>query len=209
VERELKVICPPNYGWIQTKLTTDELDYLWSLIKTNGKDPNTRMQSQTNGCYQLIDTENFYEKTLKPLISIYEEQFGNELGQVPVKDRSEYFLSGLWVNYQMENDFFPLHSHNGVYSFVVWMKIPTNFNDQIKNKVKLDRVLFDGLYTSNFSFNYTDILGKNTTYEIEMSSEMEGILTLFPSKLQHQVYPFYNCSEERISVSGNISINNT
>lgn len=208
MEREIKVISPPNYGWIQTKLHQSEMNYLWKLIKDNNKSESSRMQSQTDGCYQLSDIDDyFYENVLKSLVSIYEDQFGNELAKIPVRSCGDYYMDGFWVNYQLQNDFFPLHTHNGVYSFVVWMKIPTSFEDQIKNKVKLDKVLFNGLYTSNFSFNYTNILGKNTTYEIEMSPDIEGTLTLFPSNLQHSVYPFYNCHEERISVSGNISIN--
>ena len=32
-------------------------------------------------------------------------------------------------------------------------------------------------------------------------------MLFFPSKLNHQVYPFLNCEEERISISGNILLN--
>ena len=51
-----------------------------------------------------------------------------------------------------------------------------------------------------------NILGKNITYDFKMSSDLEGTLLLFPSSLQHGVYPFYKCDEERISVSGNICL---
>ena len=33
----------------------------------------------------------------------------------------------------------------------------------------------------------------------------QGMLVFFPSRLNHIVYPFYNCDETRISISGNIS----
>ena len=36
---------------------------------------------------------------------------------------------------------------------------------------------------------------------------MEGTILFFPSQLQHTVYPFYNCEEDRISISGNIGFN--
>ena len=39
-----------------------------------------------------------------------------------------------------------------------------------------------------------------------MSKEMEGTILFFPSELKHTVYPFYNCEEDRISISGNIAI---
>ena len=60
---------------------------------------------------------------------------------------------------------------------------------------------------SNFEFVYTDICGKIMNWDYEMCPELEGTLVFFPSDLNHQVYPFYNCSEERVSISGNIMLN--
>ena len=40
-----------------------------------------------------------------------------------------------------------------------------------------------------------------------LSSEDEGTMLLFPAQLNHQVYPFFDCNEDRISVSGNIALN--
>jgi len=39
-----------------------------------------------------------------------------------------------------------------------------------------------------------------------MSPDMEGTMLFFPANLKHIVYPFYDCKEERISISGNISL---
>ena len=39
-----------------------------------------------------------------------------------------------------------------------------------------------------------------------LSPKDEGIMLFFPSTLYHMVHPFYDCDEERISVSGNIRI---
>ena len=41
----------------------------------------------------------------------------------------------------------------------------------------------------------------------EIDKEVEGGMLFFPAKLQHTVYPFYNCDKERISISGNILFN--
>ena len=40
-----------------------------------------------------------------------------------------------------------------------------------------------------------------------MSPKLEGTMVFFPAQLRHAVYPFYNCDEERISISGNIALN--
>ena len=34
-------------------------------------------------------------------------------------------------------------------------------------------------------------------------------MLFFPSKLNHVVYPFYKCDEERISISGNVGVDTT
>ena len=39
-----------------------------------------------------------------------------------------------------------------------------------------------------------------------MCKDKEGMMVMFPSKLKQQVFPFYNCKEERVSISGNLDI---
>ena len=108
----------------------------------------------------------------------------------------------MWVNYQKQTEFNPRHNHTGIYSFVVWMKIPTNFKDQRKFKIAES----NSSMISNFVFDYKNMLGHETGSIYEMSPKMEGMMLFFPSELNHAVYPFYNCDEERISVSGNLML---
>ena len=110
------------------------------------------------------------------------------------------------VNYQKEGEFNPPHDHNGVYSFVIWMKIPTKHFDQNKNPISLKS---NTHLISAFQFQYTNILGQIRPYIYEMNPEMEVTMLFFPAKLVHGVFPFYNCDEDRISISGNISLNTT
>ena len=52
--------------------------------------------------------------------------------------------------------------------------------------------------------DYRNILGHEVGCIYEMSPEMEGTMLFFPSELHHEVYPFYKCDQERISISGNL-----
>ena len=80
-----------------------------------------------------------------------------------------------------------------------------NPNGPIKKILREQHNLtFHSKAASDFQFTYTDILGNTIEYPIFMSPEMEGTLMLFPSTLHHQVYPFYNTEEPRISISGNL-----
>jgi hypothetical protein len=139
------------------------------------------------------------------LCAKYQKEFDNNLGDsVAVSGKHPYFLGSWWVNYQNQHEFNPLHKHGGVYSFVIWMKIPTHYKDQQRLPISSNS---NNDSVSNFEFVYTDICGKIMNWDYEMCPELEGTLVFFPSDLNHQVYPFYNCSEERISISGNIMLN--
>ncbi len=59
---------------------------------------------------------------------------------------------------------------------------------------------------SNFVISYTDILGNIRNFSYEMNKAREGTLLFSPARLTHQVFPFYHCGDERVSISGNIGV---
>ena len=198
------IITPNNLGWIQTELDDIEIDYLWKCIENKKGSWKFNLAGNITGSYALVDKSDwFFNNTLKPAIKLYAENFKNMGFNVPITERHLYRLTEIWVNYQKQNEFNPLHDHSGVYSFVIWMKIPTSFDDQKKNP--LANQINDNSI-SNFKFQYLNILGQSMNYNYEMSPEWEGTMLFFPSQLLHIVYPFYNCDDERISISGNIKI---
>jgi hypothetical protein len=111
-----------------------------------------------------------------------------------------YSLTSLWINYSKKYDFNPIHNHNGIYSFVIWVKIPYELNEEKK--------VYDSVknQTSLFNFHYTDFLGNVTTLSLDIDETWEWKMAFFPSKLSHSVNPFYTSDEYRISISGNVSI---
>ena len=204
-QEDVKVIRPPSYGWLERKLSDEEMNYLWKCIDNRKESEKRRLAGQIHESNILTDKGDwFWQNTLAPLCIKYKEEFGNLGSDVPVNQRHPYYLQQLWVNYQKQGEFNPIHSHGGVYSFVVWMKIPTRHFEQNKNPISLksgDHLI------STFQFHYVNILGRSSNHTYEMNPEMEGTILFFPAKLMHCVYPFYNCDEDRISISGNISLN--
>ena len=91
----------------------------------------------------------------------------------------------------------------GLLSLINFIASPTEFNDQCKLPIAKNS---KATQISNFCFYYQNILGGNQEHMYEMSKEMEGTILFFPSQLLHTVYPFYNCEEDRISISGNITL---
>ncbi len=199
-------------GWLETRLNEKHMDLLWSCIEKRGQEPYPNLAGNLYGSYALENNNTFYNSIIDPFvrywIKVYgDDIFGNQMKLIPwVSANMETYLNDWWVNYQHEGDYNPLHDHGGIFSFVIWMKIPTDWRDQ----KKLPRSTHSTSSTvSNFQFVYTNHLGKITSHTYYMSPEMEGRMLFFPANLKHTVYPFYDCKEERISISGNISVRST
>ena len=204
-QEDVKVIRPPALGWLEKKLSDKEMEYLWKCIDNRKESYKSKLVGQIHESNKLVDKSDwFFNNRLKSLCKIYQEEFANLGDAAPVNQRHPYYLHEWWVNYQRQNEFNPPHTHTGVYSFVIWMKIPTRHDEQNKNPISSNS---NTQAISTFQFSYTNIISQMESYFINMNPEMEGTMLFFPSQLVHQVHPFYNCDEERISISGNVFIN--
>jgi len=109
-------------------------------------------------------------------------------------DNVNYELKTLWINYGKKHDFNPIHSHSGVYSFVIWVKLPYDMEEEQRMYNP------NGNKTASFNFVHSS--------ESELISHPVDIkewnMAFFSAKLNHCVYPFYTSDEYRISISGNI-----
>ena len=196
---------PPNFGWLQVKLSKEEMDFLWESIENKGEAWNSSLAGNI-ACSNLIDDKDnwFFNNVLVKLMEIYSGEYPqiwsihNQFTGV----RHPLALDTWWVNYQKKGEFNPLHKHSGKFSFVIFMKIPTEFEDQ-KREIKWCRESNSNV-VSNFNFHYQGITGAPMTYIYEMGKWAEGTILFFPSELEHSVYPFYNCDEDRITISGNL-----
>ena len=204
-KKDLNVINPLNDGWLEYKLNSQEMDYVLRCMSKKKDRANNSLAGHLSGSYFLKDNSDwFWVNTLKPLMFSYEESFRNIGKNFPTNQKHPYYLERWWVNYQNQGEYNPFHDHAGVYSFVLWIKIPYNDKDQQKIKIAKDS---NAPVNGTFVLYYVNHLGQIHSHFYHLSSEDEGTLIFFPSSLKHQVYPFYNCDEERISVSGNISVN--
>ena len=110
-------------------------------------------------------------------------------------------MQEFWVNYSKKHEFNPIHSHGGALSFVIWMKIPTRSEEQHNLPISKNT---SSPSSSDFQFLYTDILGSIQGMTWEMDPEIAGTMVVFPAMLAHQVYPFFECDDTRISIAGNL-----
>ena len=158
-------------------------------------------------CYaikRLNKDDWFFKIILIALINKFMQTFPSYRRQVHIfTEGVPYCLAPFWVNFQKENEFNPLHNHGGVFSFVIWVKIPTDWREQHALPFSANS---HTPKASNFEFQYTTMLGDIGRHTYCLDKKSEGQMLFFPAKLMHTVYPFYNCDKERISISGNIRL---
>ena len=200
------------------KLPKDMIDYLWERIDIAKKKQICRkkhLAGKISHSYLLEDPQNLVIQNLNNILfnSIDNpkmfEFMNMEIGNKYDQSRSlQPYLENIWVNFQKKGEFQPLHSHGGMFSFVIWMDIPYHPKDEAK--LSFTRSNSSGSTCGNFSFVTSNETSRSVReYFIELSPEKNGYCCFFPSDLCHQVYPFYTSDKDRISISGNISHKST
>ena len=194
-------------GWLETSLPKTVMKRLKSYIETAKKDPKTikkDLAGNISTSLSIEDKDNwFFQSILVPLVEQFVTSYPTFLSSAFVPDASSvpFRLSNFWVNFQKQHEFNPPHSHGGIWSFVVWIKIPTNFREQHALPFSASSNMPKA---SDFEFHYTTMLGDITGSNYALDKNSEGHMLFFPASLQHSVYPFYECDKERVSISGNI-----
>ena len=146
------------------------------------------------------------EPYLLHLANLYDQKWNyfQELDeQFNVTVPKQLRLTDLWANFQKKHEFNPVHTHTGILSFVIWIKIPYNLKDESQ---VFPVVSNSDPRTSKFTFHYNNILGQLRNYSLNIDKSFEGNIAMFPSHLNHSVNPFYTSDEYRISVAGNLRL---
>ena len=193
-----------NFGYIEEVIPHSLLQSLQIESQEAPFINNTVVSGLTgNGVpihFNLTDNRDKVEQYVLSLLPEYENEFYyiNSVTNIMYKPALPLVLGAAWFNFQKKYEFVPVHIHHGIYSFVIWLDIPYEIEEELSS----------GKYASCFQFLYTSIIGKPVDMVLPVSKEWVGKILLFPSSLQHIVYPFFTSSGTRISLSGNIIYNN-
>ena len=113
-------------------------------------------------------------------------------------DKIVYDTKAMWVNHSYKYDFNPVHRHEGMFAFVIWVKIPYDIEEELK------RHQGNASQTSCFAIHYTNSCGRLITKILEIDKSFEWNIILFDAFLPHSVLPFYTSDDVRISIAGDI-----
>lgn len=175
------------------------------LHKTSESDARMTLRGHLNQEWHLPIGEEMQLFT-KNLSNLYLQHFGMQPSMgiaETMRDMSkvDFDLEKLWINYQKKYDFNPLHIHSGVFSFVIWVNIPYDLQEE------RDRYVTNGNETTNFVFQYMNAIGGLDAEHLPIDKSFEWKMAFFPARLSHAVNPFYTSDEYRISISGNVYLN--
>jgi hypothetical protein len=191
-----------NFGFLSHKFNEDqlipirkEIDEIQSSFDSESNvKANHYLAGNLKREFQ-IKNQKYVEDLVKPYIKEYRNA-NNE----PNDKNIDYKLENVWVNFQQKHEFNPVHAHGGIYSFVIWIKIPFYIQDELEaSSGKYSNSNFPG----HFQFIYTTTIGSISNHAIPVDKSMENSLIVFPASMFHTVYPFYTSDEYRISLSGN------
>ena len=189
----MRILQLPNEGYIRDTLPKNILDSLLSesLLCDNKKKITTGLKksdgSQTCLHYGMSDKNfNHLKNLIFPYIFEYNKNYNYSSNVNCLTSDSPYVFGRPWINIQKPNEYLPIHKHDGVFSYTIWLKLPK---------------------FSEFVFYYSGIVNQRI-YKLGLTPRDVGDFIMFPSTLHHAVYPFISedPNEIRISISGNISL---
>lgn len=109
-------------------------------------------------------------------------------------------LTDLWINYMQPGEFNPPHVHNQQLSFVIYLQVPEKLIEEHKN--------YQGSDTGPGAIKFINDWNSDILNIAEVPIfPKEKECYIFPSSLNHMVFPFKSKCE-RISVSGNFGFIN-
>lgn len=118
-------------------------------------------------------------------------------------DREYSIPDYAWINLMKKGEFNPIHLHDGIASWVIWVDIPYDLQDEIKSESK-QRQYYPT--ASTFQFVYNKLNGELAHMTLPIDKSWEGSMVMFPAYLKHQVYPFSTSDGQRISIASNINL---
>ena len=170
--KDIKALVPPNFGWLQMKLDPIVMKRINKYIKDHKKiSHNHKLAGNITKSNLLEDKDNWlWSNVLYPCVTEYTRHFGERVINGVLTKDCRFVLNSLWVNFQKKYEFNPVHDHGGVFSFVIWIKIPFDYKKE-KNLPFVKHS--NSVKAADFEFLYNDILGRLTTFNYTLDKSKE------------------------------------
>lgn len=192
-------LCLENPGVLYTRLPEHLFDELKASIPS-AVEAAVPYQNDLVGNideeYRFPLSQNFIS-FLNTMWIAYRERFD-------VWHDKEYFIPEFaWINLMKKGEFNPIHIHDGAASWVLWVDIPYDLQEEIRSESMKRQ---DYPTASMFQFVYSKLNGEISHLTLPIDQSWQGAMVMFPAYLKHQVYPFSTSDKQRISIASNIAL---
>jgi hypothetical protein len=175
----------------------------FSIAEKNNKELAGNLEYE----FVLTESKNYIEELLIPILNAYDGivKISKDCDIFTSKKDSIYKfeLDRYWVNFQKKYEFNPPHTHSGLFSFVLWLKMPFNIKDEMESASSINS---NNNTPAHFNLFYINSMGRISVNSIPVDETYENVMCIFPAKMMHSVNPFYTSDDFRISVAGNFSM---
>ena len=186
-----------NYGFLQTRLPTD----LFTKLKKECQN-DKKLKEMKSGLTGKGAPKHFYieecfpelKKYVRYCAEAYEKKFKYIDTLKFLSKNAPLLVTRPWLNVQKRYEFLPMHDHDGILSYNIWIQIPYDSKKEFEG----------GGSAAQLQFVYPMSHGGLGSHKFNLSKEDEGKLIMFPSLFVHTVCPFYTSEDVRLSVAGNI-----
>ena len=193
----LELINVKNFGFLRTRLPTDLFIKLKKECQNDKKLKETKSGLSGKGVPKHFYTEEGFPE-LKKYIHYcaveYEKKFKYIETLKFLNKNAPLLVTPPWINIQKRYEFLPMHNHDGILSYNIWIQIPYDIKKESEG----------GENTARLDFIYPMTHGGTGSYKFNLSKEDEGKLIMFPSSFTHVLYPFYTSKDVRLSIAGNV-----
>ena len=219
LEGDIKIHSLPSVFVLKAKLHNETIKKLDGYLDKLKVDKNRESNAEflvgqiKKGQQLLIDPTHKnvtdYNLALCSLANYYVKYFYQYLGKEYIKRAPQ--IDKIWSVHSFGGDYNPMHSHmcktmTGI-SAVTWTKVPKCISDKSSKNEGLANA--SGSQDGHLGFFY----GTSTLLDAELLKPVQdmtvkpriGDIYMFPSWLQHMVYPF-DGEGERTTISANINM---
>jgi hypothetical protein len=221
-ELEYDIFNLPSAIMMEHKMTPEVIQTLNTYLDKELKNPDRQSLSgdlvgQIHRGQQLVmdfkcDALKDFSLMTENLGVAYLRHFVQQSGTM-IKAK-QVLVDKLWSVHSYEGDYNPIHDHltaspMGI-SFTTWTKVPEQIGKTPDGKEIKDFSLYnssgaiDGFINFTYGLNQTGDPERLRPSQSRYVKPEEGKLLLFPSWMQHVVYPFFGEGERR-SVAGNLN----
>ena len=109
------------------KIPDDLFNKLKKIIKNKSVKVNSALAGQIEEEYEINDAVPFFEKFLLEKIINNKKLMTDCNARYQILDKNlPIYLRRMWVNYQKKHEFNPVHKHDGIFTFILFIPIITN-----------------------------------------------------------------------------------